>query len=173
MKDARIIVAGRNRREAANPFAELYEAHAPAAMRLALVLTGERSAAEDLVQDAFVRLIGAFRDRRQPDSFDRYLRTTIINLARTRWRRLGRREKLDATDVTVADHAPGVALGETLWRQIIQLPPRQRAALFLRYYEDRSLQDIAACLSCSVGAAKSLLRHALQKLRQHDQEVKQ
>lgn len=163
------IAAETTRGRTNSAFAKLYEAHAPAAMRLAVVLTGDRESAEDLVQDAFVRLIGTFRDRRRPDAFQSYLRMTIINLARTRWRRQARQETAPPVEMTVADHAPGVALGEMLWGQICRLPPRQRAALYLRYYEDQSLQEIAHSLGCSVGAAKSLLRYALKNLRNHEE----
>lgn len=150
-------------------FRDLYEAHAPGAMKLALVLTGgRRELAQDLVHDAFVRLLRRFRDRCTPDSFERYLRATVVNLARTRWRRLGRRAltRLDGShEREVTDHASEVALSATLWAQIIRLPPRQRAALFLRYYEDRPLREVATCLDCSEAAAKSLLHNALKKLR--------
>lgn len=158
-----ISAPGEHTRTSAS-FHELYEAHAASALRLALVLTGNRSAAEDLVQDAFVRLISRFQDRRHPESFERYLRTTIINLARSRWRsasrRLRGREQADSPD-----HAEGVALGEALWQEILRLPPRQRAALFLRYFEDRRHSEVAACLGCSVPAVKSLLHSAIKTLR--------
>lgn len=151
-------------------FGDLYEMHSPSALKLALVLTNDRAAAEDLVQDAFVRLLGRFVDRRHPDAFDRYLRATIVNLARTRWRRGGRQVVTDSTAEVVRDHAPGVAVGNDLWQRVTRLPPRQRAAVFLRYYEDRPLREIADCLSCSTSAAKSLLRNALQTLRRQEEE---
>ena len=51
---------------------ELYAAHAPDAVRLAYLLTGDRHLAEDLVHEAFVRLFGRFRDLRNPDAFGAY-----------------------------------------------------------------------------------------------------
>lgn len=165
-------VSAHNRIVAAQEsFDDLYVRHASAAMKLALVLTGNRNAAEDLVQEAFVRLLGRFRDRRHPDAFDKYLRATIVNLARTRWRRDNRRPPSALHTAVVSDHAPSVALSEVLWQRVTQLPPRQRAAVFLRYYEDRPLREIAECLGCSLAAAKSLLRNALLHLRQHEKEV--
>lgn len=169
MRDLQTAAMPRRLARGNDRFRDLYEAHAPAAMKLALVLTGGRDEpAQDLVQDAFVRLLKRFGDRRGPESFERYLRATIVNLARTRWRRLGRRPVTPLTEGhagEAGDHAPGVALSASLWADILQLPPRQRAALFLRYYEDRSLRDVAACLDCSETAAKSLLHNALKKLR--------
>ena len=67
---------------------ELYVRHAPAALRLAYFLSGDREEARDLVQDAFVRVAGRFRYLRQPDEFDTYLRRTIVNLHASRLRRL-------------------------------------------------------------------------------------
>ena len=60
------------------PLAELYEEHSAAAFRLGYLLTGDRDLAEDLVQDAFVKLIGRYADLRSPKSFDAYLRRTIV-----------------------------------------------------------------------------------------------
>src|SRR5918997_4729590 len=63
------------------PLARLYEEHAARAFRLAYLLTGDRDLAEDLVQDAFVKLIGRFADLRNPESFETYLRRTIVTLS--------------------------------------------------------------------------------------------
>src|SRR5256714_7912858 len=66
---------------------DLYRRHAPDAARLAYLLTGDRALAEDLMQDAFVRMFGRFRDLRNPDAFGAYLRRTIVNLSRSHFRR--------------------------------------------------------------------------------------
>jgi RNA polymerase sigma factor (sigma-70 family) len=66
---------------------DLYVRNAPAALRLAYFLTGNRELAEDLVQDAFVRLAGRFRHLRQPDAVDSYLRRIIVNLFTSHLRR--------------------------------------------------------------------------------------
>ncbi len=65
---------------------ELYVRHAPGAVRLAYLLTGDRALSEDLVQDAFVRLAGRFIGFRDPRGLDAYLRTTVVNLARAHFR---------------------------------------------------------------------------------------
>jgi RNA polymerase sigma factor (sigma-70 family) len=69
---------------------DLYVRNAPGALRLAYFLTGNRELAEDLVQEAFVRVAGRFRHLRMPDAFDAYLRRTIVNLWRPRRLRRGR-----------------------------------------------------------------------------------
>jgi RNA polymerase sigma factor (sigma-70 family) len=73
--------------KAVSGLAELYERHAPAAGRLAYLLTGDRTLAEDLVQEAFVRVVGRFRHLRVPDAFEAYLRRTIVNLHTSQLRR--------------------------------------------------------------------------------------
>src|SRR5438552_12969086 len=66
---------------------ELYLRHADAAVRLAYLLTGDRALAEDLVQDAFVRLAGRLVHLRDPGAFDAYLRKTVVNLSHSYLRR--------------------------------------------------------------------------------------
>jgi RNA polymerase sigma factor (sigma-70 family) len=66
---------------------DLYVRHAPAALRLAYFLSGDRETARDLVQDAFVRVAGRLRHLREPDEFDAYLRRTIVNIHTSRLRR--------------------------------------------------------------------------------------
>ena len=147
--------------------AELYERHAPAAGRLAYLLTGDRVLAEDLVQEAFVRVVGRFRHLRVPDAFEAYLRRTIVNLhtSQLRRRRVERayleregREEVSSTN-------PDVDAREELWQAVLGLPPRQRAAVVLRFYEDLSERETADALECSTSAAKSLVARAMQTLR--------
>jgi RNA polymerase sigma factor (sigma-70 family) len=66
---------------------DLYLRHADAAARLAYLLTGDREVAEDIVQDAFVRLAGRLAHLRDPAAFDAYLRRTVVNLSHSYWRR--------------------------------------------------------------------------------------
>src|SRR5512133_3440418 len=67
--------------------ANAYVRSAPGGIRLAYLLTGDRAAAEDLVQEAFVRFMGRLRFLRDPDAFEPYLRRTIVNLSKNRFRR--------------------------------------------------------------------------------------
>jgi RNA polymerase sigma-70 factor (sigma-E family) len=147
--------------------AELYERHAPAAGRLAYLLTGDRVLAEDLVQEAFVRLVGRFRHLRVPDAFEAYLRRTIVNLhtSQLRRRRVERAylEREGRREPSTTD--PDMEAREELWRAVLALPPRQRAAIVLRFYEDLSERETADALGCSPSAAKSLVARAMQTLR--------
>jgi RNA polymerase sigma-70 factor (sigma-E family) len=147
--------------------AELYERHVPAASRLAYLLTGDRVLAEDLVQEAFVRVVGRFRHLRVPDAFEAYLRRTIVNLhtSQLRRRRLEHAYLERAGRAETSTTNPDVDAREELWQAVLTLPPRQRAAVVLRYYEDLSEREAADALGCSTSAAKSLIARAMQTLR--------
>jgi RNA polymerase sigma-70 factor (sigma-E family) len=150
---------------------ELYQRHAHEAVRLAYLLTGERALAEDLVQDAFVRLAGRLVHLRDPGAFDAYLRRTVVNLCRSQFRR----RKVERAYVQRAGRAPEArgALGsdrsledrEVLWRAMGRLSPRQRAAIVLRFYEDLSEERTAELLNCRPGTVKSLVSRGLETLR--------
>ena len=150
----------------------LYERHASSATRYAIVLTGNEEIARDVVQEAFTRVLGRFRRTRQePDVLDVYIRRTILNI----WRSHLRRKQLERR------HLPSTSSGEDatttdlesrdqILRLLMILSPRERAAVFLRYYQDRSIAQIAQEFDCSHGAVRSILMRALNKLR-NDWEV--
>lgn len=155
--------AGRGRLE------ELYLRHAPAGLRLAYFLTGDRELAKDLVQDAFVKVAGRFRYMRMPDAFDAYLRRTIVNLFTSHLRRLRLERVQEGRQRAVAEAAApvvDVAERDRVWRALQRLPARQRAAVILRYYEDLSERDAAQVLRCSLGALKQLVVRAMTTLRE-------
>ncbi len=148
--------------------AALYEEHVGRATALARLLTGDDALAEDLAHEAFIRTAGRFAHLRQPDAFGAYLRTTLVNLARTRFRRQRlEREWMRRQDRSECEARPAFDPDDraTVWSAIEQLPWRQRAAVVLRYYEDLPHAEIARLLRCSVGAAESLLSRAMSALR--------
>jgi RNA polymerase sigma-70 factor (sigma-E family) len=145
---------------------ELYRAHAPAAARLAYLLTGDRALAEDLVHEAFVRMYGRFRDLRSPDAFPAYLRTTVVNLARSHFRRKKvERAYVEREGREAAGAAPGPGGRQEMWDALQRLSQRQRAAIVLRYYEDLTEAQTADVLRCPVGTVKSLVSRGLDELR--------
>ena len=154
---------------AGGPFAALYVQHAPAAFRLAFLLTGDAALAEDLVQDAFTRLMGRFADLRRPEAFPAYLRRTVVNLSygTFRHRRVERaylrREQGLAS--STGGGLPDVEARDELWAQLQKVAPRQRAALVLRYYEDLSERQTADVLGCSTRTVKSLVTRGLEAMR--------
>ena len=152
--------------KAAGRLGELYGRHAPDAARLAYLLTGDRALAEDLVQDAFVRMFGRFRDLRNPDAFEAYLRRTVVNLSRSHFRR----RRVELAYLERAAGAPSGAnpeLGarEEMWEALLRLPDRQRTAIVLRYYEDLSEVETADAMRCPVGTVKSLVSRGIERLR--------
>jgi RNA polymerase sigma-70 factor (sigma-E family) len=146
---------------------ELYVAHAPDGIRLAFLLTGDQALAEDLVQDAFTRLVGRLRHLREPNAFGAYLRRTIVNLATSHFRhRRVERAYLDRLTAPSAATNDNDELDETMHRVLLGLPQRQRAAIVLRFYEDLTDVQTAEILRCSTGTVRSLVSRAMKTLRE-------
>ncbi|GAA4259452.1 SigE family RNA polymerase sigma factor [Dactylosporangium darangshiense] len=149
-------------------FETFYRARTPALLRTAYLLTGDRHLAEDLVQDALARTHRAWRKLREGGNPEAYARQVMYNLQVSRWRRKGVPEALpgelperrDGRD-QAGDTANRLALRQAL----LTLPARQRAALVLRYFEDRSEAEAAELLGCRVGTLKSHLSRGLGALR--------
>ena len=151
--------------------ATLYVQNAPAAYRLAYLLTGDAGLAEDLVQEAFVRLIGRWADLRHPEAFPAYLRRTVVNLSygTFRRRRVERAylERERGLALTAASGLPDLETRDELWAQLETVAPRQRAALVLRFYEDLSEQQTADVMGCSPRTVNSLVTRGVQAMRNH------
>jgi len=146
---------------------DLYVRHAPEGIRLAFLLTGDRSLAEDLVQEAFARLVGRLRHMRDPGAFGAYLRKTIVNLATSHFRRR-RVERVFLERSATGPQAEtnlNAELDQTMHDAILRLPERQRAAIVLRFYEDLSEGQTAEFLRCSAGTVRSLVSRGMKTLR--------
>lgn len=151
------------------PLARLYEEHSARAFRLAYLLTGDHDLAEDLVQDAFVKLIGRFANLRNPESFDMYLKRTVVTLSYGLFRRRRTERAYLARQRSLAERTndvlPDVERKDELWTQLQRIAPRQRAALVLRYYEDLSEHQAADVLGCSLRTVKSLVTRGIEAMR--------
>jgi len=146
--------------------ADVYARHATSATRLAYLLTGDLALADDLVQDAFVRLAGRFLHLRDPGGFHAYLRVTIVNLARAHFRRKRLEARLlERRTVEAVDVVPDVTEREALRLALKALPARQRTALVLRFYEDLSEAETAHLMRCRPGTVKSLVSRGKESLR--------
>jgi RNA polymerase sigma-70 factor (sigma-E family) len=148
--------------------AELYVRHAGEAIRLAYMLTCDRQLAEDLVQDAFVKLAGRLAHLRDPGAFDAYLRRTVVNLANSHFRRKRVERaylKRTAAEPRVDWNAPDIGRRDELWQELQRLPARQRIAIVLRIYEDLPEQQVAEIMGCPPGTVRSLLSRGLAELR--------
>jgi RNA polymerase sigma-70 factor (sigma-E family) len=145
----------------------LYIRHAPEGIRLAFLLTGDRALAEDLVQEAFARLVGRLRHLRDPGAFGAYLRRTIVNLSTShfRSRRVERAYLERSAMAPEAETSPNEELDATMHDALLRLPERQRAAIVLRFYEDLSDIQTAELLRCSPGTVRSLVSRGIKTLR--------
>lgn len=147
-------------------FERAFSEHATALLRLAVLLTGHREVAEDLVQEAFVRTAPKLPGI-APEAVGAYLRQTTLNLWKNRIRRLVLERRVrsrQAADSQVAAGHP-VEERDRIRRALHALPPRQRACIVLRYYADLPEAEIAATLGCAPGTVKSQLSKALAHLR--------
>jgi len=138
-------------------------------LRTATLLTGDRHAAEDLVQESLVRAAQHW-SRVEPATADAYVRRILYTRSVDAWR--WRRHQPDPVDAAsghetshLTDEPDAADVRLTLADALRRLTPRQRAVLVARFYEDRTETDTARVLGCSVSTVKSQTRHALERLR--------
>jgi RNA polymerase sigma-70 factor (sigma-E family) len=150
----------------------LYEAHAFGLVRMAIIMLGDRTAAEDVVQDAFFGLYRNWGRLADPDKALAYVRASVLNGCRAALRQQGRRERRDraaATDArAVHESAESLVLLSEEHREVLlavrRLPDRQREALVLRFYFGLSEEETAGAMGISRGTVKSSLSRALAAL---------
>ena len=150
--------------------AELYGQHARSLVHLARIFVDHRDAAEDIVQEAFIRMARSLHRIEDPSRAGAYLRSIVLNLARDHNRRglLSLRHQLPADDLdprgvdeTVADQHEHRRLIEA----VRALPRRQRDSVALRYLLDLSVEEVADTLGVSQNTVKTHLKRALAQLR--------
>ncbi|HWC33745.1 MAG TPA: SigE family RNA polymerase sigma factor [Mycobacteriales bacterium] len=155
----------------ADDLASLYVVHYRSLVRLAALLLDETAACEDVVQEAYVRLAASRRLERlsDPDAGLAYLRTTVLNLARSSLRRrlvaarhaplVHRPDRVDDGAISTVERAAVIAA-------MRELPRRMREAIALRYYADLTEAQTADVMGVSVGAVKSYTSRGLERLAQ-------
>jgi RNA polymerase sigma-70 factor (sigma-E family) len=150
---------------------DLYRAHYRSLVRLAALLLDDVGTSEEVVQDAYIRMHGAWNRIKDPDKALPYLRTTVVNLSRSRMRRRQVAQKHAPKPMPDAPSAEygAIALAErdAVIGALRTLPDKQREALVLRYYGDLSEADIAAAMGVSQGAVKSHLHRGKAALARH------
>jgi RNA polymerase sigma factor (sigma-70 family) len=150
-------------------FEDLYLSHGAEALRVAYLMTGDRVLAEDVAQEAFVRLLKRFHDLRHPDAFRAYLLRTVVNLTKSHFRKLKRERDFTQLEAGHRSQDPvDIGLQDMIWSALLQLPERQRTALVLRYCQDLSEQQTADVMQISLKALKSLVGRGLAKLRSEE-----
>jgi len=137
-----------------------------ALLATAVLLTGSRAAGEDLLQAALERLMrrwgGVHGD------LEGYLRRTLYHLAIDQWRSRRRRPEVlaEVEPPGQSDGTDELHLRQALMQALVLLPPRQRAVLVLRYWEQCNEAEAAEVLGCSVGTVKSSASRGLARLRE-------
>lgn len=153
-------------------FEELYAMHGSEALRLAYALTGSHPEAEDLAQEAFVRLLGRFGDLRRPEAFRAYLMRTVVNLSKSNFRRrVFEKEHRTHGNPMQSDATKPVDDRRLLVEALRGLPTRQQTAVVLRYCVDLSEHETAEILGTSVKAVKSLVSRGLATLREQEEVI--
>lgn len=150
-------------REARESFTAFVEARSGALIRTAYVLAGDQHSAEDLLQTALAKTAAKWRTIR--DSPEAYVRKAMYHEQVSKWRKYGR-EHPSETLPEFAHPGPDVDLRLALEQALLALPPRRRAVLVLRYYEDLPESEVAAIMGCSVGTVRSQAHRALARLRE-------
>src|SRR3984957_7635678 len=165
--------------DAAQAVTDLYETHAVGLIRLAVVMLGERTAAEDVVQEAFCGLYRRWDQLADPAKALSYVRAATLNGCRSELRQRIRAQRRaipapDAADAASAEYA--ALLGEE-HQQVLdalrRLPDRQREALVLRFYLDQTEPEIAESMGVSTGTVKSTTSRGLAALGRLIQEAGQ
>jgi len=138
----------------------LWHQHYSGLVRLAVGLTGDVGAAEEIVQDAFAALIRRWGSIRDPSATHAYLLRVVINGARGRWRRRWRGQDSAHESVIEVD----VDARLDVLAAMARLPYGKRACLLLRFYADLSQAQVAEILGVSVGTVKSQTAKGLREL---------
>ncbi|WP_203338723.1 SigE family RNA polymerase sigma factor [Nocardioides limicola] len=148
-------------------FTEYARARQPALLRTAYLLSGDPHTAEDLVQTTLAKLYLAWPKVEKRESVDGYVRRILVNEHVSLWRRPWRRNEVTSTSLPepADDRQPDDGTRAVVWQFVRSLPPRQRAVVVLRYYEELTEAETAEVLGISVGTVKSQASRALATLR--------
>jgi RNA polymerase sigma-70 factor (sigma-E family) len=167
---SRLVLVTDQALQADDAVVNLYAAHYASLVRLAAMLLHDVAAAEDVVQDAFVAMHGAWHRLRDPDKAIAYLRRSVVNGSRSNLRHRGVVERnlpSPPADGPSAEAVAAVAAQQAAVMTALRaLPRRQRETLVLRYYADLSEAQIAETLGISQGAVKSHASRGVAALRQ-------
>jgi RNA polymerase sigma-70 factor (sigma-E family) len=163
---------GRRARRHADPLADLHREHYASLVRLASLVLGDVGLAEQVVQDAFVKMHLRWGGLRHLDRAPAYLRSCVLNGARSQLRRQKVRDRHDARRTvapaagTPEASAVAAAEQERVVAALRRLPERQREALALRYFLDLPEAEIAAAMGVSAGSVKTHVHRGLAALAQ-------
>lgn len=155
-------------RAAISTFEEYVTLRSAALQRFAYLITGNRDDAHDAVQDALVGLFPRWSSVSARGDVDAYVRRSIVNAHVSAWRKVRWLFPTDEPELAapaVPDATEAIADADQALRLCEQLPPTQRAAVVLRFYEDRTFAEIGEILGCPEATARSHVHRALGSLR--------
>jgi RNA polymerase sigma-70 factor (sigma-E family) len=146
-------------------FEEFAAARLPAMLRYAMLLTGDREEARDIVQEVLTRALVKWGRIARVEEPSAYVRGMVTNEFLSRRRRRARTVPLTEADHPPAPPPPEPDAGDEMWRLLAGLPRQQRAVLVLRYYEGLSDEEIAEALHCRASTVRAYAARALAALR--------
>ncbi|WP_433167110.1 SigE family RNA polymerase sigma factor [Kribbella sp. CA-247076] len=146
-------------------FEEFARARTPHLYRTAWLLVGDRHHAEDLVQETLARMFRAWRGLRRIDNPQAYAQTVLVRTFISHRRRRRSSERPTSTVPELAVRSGDIELRLALERALAELQPLDRAVLVLRFFEDRSVEQVALDLGKKPGAIRTMTWRALDRLR--------
>lgn len=156
------------RSEDEDEFRRFTAARWPGLVRTAYLLTGDLGHAEDLAQTTLIKAYRSWHRVCRVEDVDAYMRRILVNANRSRFRA---KRPVEYSVAELPERHAGPDAGhrveerDALFAALAGLPPRQRAIVVLRYWEDLAEGEVAALLGCSIGTVKSQASRALAKLR--------
>ena len=150
-------------------YSEFVMTRSASLFRTAYLVIGDYQLAQDLVQESLIRLYRAWPRLRDVANAEAYTRRIIVTTSIS-WRRRRSFHEQPASvlpEAVGADATDRVGVCDELWTELHRLPPRQRAAVVLRFCEDLSEAETAELMGCSIGTVKRQVFVALGKLRDH------
>jgi RNA polymerase sigma-70 factor (sigma-E family) len=152
-------------RSTTDDFEEFARARTPQLYRTAWLLTGDRHHAEDLVQETLAKMFRAWRGLQRIDNPPAYAQTVLARTFISQRRRRSWSEQPVSSMPERADRPGDPALRISLQNALAELAPLDRAVLVLRFFEDRSVEQVALDLGKNAGAIRTRTSRALDRLR--------
>ena len=167
--EAVVVRATTNR---AAEFAALADRHLDSGYRLASVILGDPTEAEDAAHDAAVLAWRNFGSLRDPDRFEAWFCRIVVNVCRDRLRHRRRHpvvelraDEEDGNSTRAVDHSGRILTRDALDRAFVRLEPDHQIVVALRFYRDLTVDEVARRIGVPSGTVKSRLHHALGRLR--------
>ena len=156
-------------------FGDWVAARGASLQRFAYLVSGSAVDAPDLVQEALIGALPRWESLVRRGTAEAYVRRSIVNASVSRWRATRRLVSVadhDGIEPPAADHAVAATDADEAWHLLVDLPPNQRGAVVLRFYEDLSYAQIALILDCTESTARSHVHRAVENLRHRIEEEK-